>query len=133
MNTFLIYILESTICLSMFYLLFRVLMRKEASFAVNRATLLTIVAASMIIPLVHLPQLMQTPVHVELIPDFSENRIQIQNLPVAEYTTVTEVQPTISETTPDANKLTIPLETLLKYFYITGILVALLIFSGILS
>lgn len=128
MNSCLIYILESTICLSVFYLLFRVVMRKEASFAVNRATLLTIVAASMIVPLVHLPQLMQTPVHVELIPDFSENRIQIQNLPVAEYTTVTEVQPTVSETTPSANKLTIPLETLLTYFYITGILVALLLF-----
>ena len=83
MNSFLIYILESTICISVFYLFFRVLMRKEASFAVNRVTLLAIVAASMIVPLVHLPQLMQTPVHVELIPDFSENRIQIQNLPVA--------------------------------------------------
>ena len=66
MNTFLTYILESTICISVFYLLFRVLMRKETSFAVNRATLLTIVAASVIVPLVQLPQLLQTPVHVEL-------------------------------------------------------------------
>ena len=128
MNAFLIYILESTICISVFYLLFRVLMQKEASFAVNRATLLTIVAASVIVPLVQLPQLMQTPVHVELIPDFSENRIQIQKLPVAQYTTVTEVPPTVSDPTSPTNELTVPLETLLKYLYIAGVLIALLFF-----
>ena len=128
MNTFLIYIMESTICISVFYLLFRLLMRKEASFAVNRAILLTIVAASLIVPLVQLPPLMQTPVHVELIPDFSENRIQIQNLPVPENATVTEVQPTFSNPTPAANELTIPLETLLTYFYFLGVVVALLFF-----
>ena len=128
MNTFLIYILESTICISVFYLLFRMLMRKEASFAVNRATLLTIVAASVIVPLVQLPQLMQTPVHMELIPNFSENRIQIQNLPVAQYTTVTEVQPTVIDPTSPTNELTVPLETLLKYLYIVCVLIALLFF-----
>jgi Antirepressor regulating drug resistance, predicted signal transduction N-terminal membrane component len=103
-------------------------MRKEASFAVNRATLLTIVAASVIVPLVQLPQLMQTPVHVELIPDFSENRIQIQNLPVAQYTTVTEVHPTVIDPTSPTNELTVPLETLLKYLYIVCVLIALLFF-----
>jgi len=128
MNTFLIYILESTICISVFYLLFRLLMRKETSFAVNRATLLTIVVASVIVPLVQLPQLMQTPVHVELIPEFSENKIQIQNLPVAENATISEVQPFVTESTPATSEFTISLETLLRYFYMTGVLVALLLF-----
>lgn len=128
MNTFLIYILESTICISLLYLLFRVLMRKEASFAVNRATLLTIVAASIIVPLVHLPQLMQTPVHVELIPEFSENKIQIQNLPATENAASFDVQQTVGESASAANELTIPLETLLRYFYLAGVLVALLLF-----
>ncbi len=127
MNAILIYILESTICISVFYLLFRLLMRKETSFAVNRATLLTIVAASVIVPLVHLPQLMQTPVHVELIPDFSENKIQIQNLPGSENATSFEVQPSVSEPTPVANELTIPVGTLLRYFYLSGVLVAFLL------
>lgn len=128
MNTFLIYILESTICISVFYLLFRLLMRKETSFAVNRATLLTIVLASVIVPLVQLPQLLQTPVHVELIPEFSENKIQIQNLPGSENATSFEVQPSVSEPAPSTNELTIPLETLLRYFYLAGVLVALLLF-----
>ena len=127
MNTFLIYILESTICISVFYLLFRLLMRKETSFAVNRATLLTIVVASVIVPLVQLPQLLQTPVHVELIPEFSENKIQIQNLPGSENATSFEVQPSASESTPATNELTIPLETLLRYFYLAGVLVAFLL------
>lgn len=128
MNTFLIYILESTICISVFYLLFRLLMRKETSFAVNRATLLTIVAASVIIPLVQLPQLLQTPVHVELIPEFSESKIQIQNLPATENAASFEVQQPVSETASATNELTIPLETLLRYFYLAGVLVALLLF-----
>jgi len=128
MNTFLIYILESTICISVFYLLFRLLMRKETSFAVSRATLLTIVVASVIVPLVQLPQLMQTPVHVELIPEFSENKIQIQNLPATENAASFKVQQPVIEFAPATNELTIPLETLLRYFYLAGVLVALLLF-----
>ena len=128
MNTYLIYILESTICISVFYLLFRLLMRKETSFAVNRATLLTIVVASVIVPLVQLPQLLQTPVHVELIPEFSENKIQIQNLPGSENATSDVVQQPVSESAPATKELTIPLETLLRYFYLAGVLVALLLF-----
>lgn len=128
MNTFLTYILESTICISVFYMLFRLLMRKETSFAVNRATLLTIVVASVIVPMVQLPQLMQTPVHVELIPDFSESKVQIQNLPAPENTASFEVQQPVGETASATNELTIPLETLLRYFYLAGVLVALLLF-----
>lgn len=128
MKTFLIYILESTVCIGVFYLLFRLLIRKETSFAVNRATLLTIVVASVIVPLVQLPQLLQTPVHVELIPEFSESKIQIQNLPGTKNTASYEVQPTISEPSPTTNELMIPLETLLRYFYLAGLLVALLLF-----
>ena len=128
MDNFLIYILESTICISAFYLAFRLLMRKETSFAVSRATLLTIVAASMIVPLVKLPQQLQTPVHVELIPEFSGNKIQIQNLPVTADVPSVEVQPSVLESTPAASELTIPLKTVLQNFYLVGVLVVLLIF-----
>ncbi|MBL7973068.1 MAG: TonB family protein [Prolixibacteraceae bacterium] len=65
---------------------------------------------------------------MELIPDFSENRIQIQKLPVPENTTIAESQPIVSKITPEANELTIPVETLLKYFYFVGVLVSLLLF-----
>lgn len=128
MNTFLIYILESTVCISVFYLLFRLLMRKETSFAVSRVTLLTIVGASLIVPLVQLPQLMQTPVHVELIPEFAESKVQIQNLPATENAASFDVLQPVGETAPATNELTIPLETLLRYFYLAGVLVALLLF-----
>ncbi|MDP3913991.1 MAG: M56 family metallopeptidase [Bacteroidota bacterium] len=90
--------------------------------------MLTIVVASVIVPLVQLPQLMQTPVHVELIPEFSENKIQIQNLHITENATSFEVQQPVSESTPATNELTIPLETLLRYLYLAGVLVAFLLF-----
>jgi biopolymer transport protein ExbD len=126
MNSFLLYILKSTICISLLYLLFKVLMRKESSFSVSRIILLTIVTASVIVPLVQLPQLMQTPLRVQLIPEFSENKIQIQNLPVTEKAEAVVV-PSSNEPTPAANKLTISLETLLKYFYLAGMLVAFIL------
>jgi len=128
MDNFLIYILESTVCISVFYLLFRLLMRKETSFAVNRATLLTIIVASVIVPFIQLPQVLQTPVHVELVPKFPGNKIQIQNLPVTADVPSVEVQPSVLESTPETSELTIPLETLLRYFYLFGVLVALLLF-----
>jgi len=121
MNSFLLYILKSTVCISLLYLLFRVLMRKEASFSLNRAMLLAVVAGSMLIPLLYLPQLMQTPIQVELIPEFSGNEIRIQNLPVAEKT---ESVATLTVNEQTGNKLTIPLEALLKYIYLAGVLIA---------
>ena len=50
MNDFLVYLLNSSICLSILYLLFRTLMRKETYFKLNRIVLLSIVLCSLIIP-----------------------------------------------------------------------------------
>ena len=106
MNSILLYILKSTICISALYLIFRLIMRKESSFTVNRAILLTIVAASLIIPLLQLPQVIQTTVDLKLIPEFSENAIQIQNLPVIENQSPITPQPQ-NEISPVTNELTI--------------------------
>ncbi len=80
MSSFLRYILESTACLSLFYVLYRMLMCKESRFALVRALLLTVVAVSVLIPLARLPQVMQVPIQVEMTPGLSENEIRIQNI-----------------------------------------------------
>jgi hypothetical protein len=65
MNSFLLYILESSVCISVLYLLFRIIMRKESSFGVNRTILLMVIVVSMVIPFLQLPQQMQTPVNID--------------------------------------------------------------------
>jgi TonB family protein len=68
MNDFLLYLLNSTLCLTFFYLLFRALLQKETFFKLSRIVLLTIVICSMIIPLVILPKNLPTPTVVPTIP-----------------------------------------------------------------
>ncbi len=65
MNAFLLYVMQSTLCLSLFYGLYLLLLRREAFFRFNRYVLLSIMIISMVVPLIHMPvnepALMQLP------------------------------------------------------------------------
>lgn len=123
MNSFLLYILKSTICISLLYLLFRVLMRKEASFAVNRAVLLMIVAVSACVPLFHIPQPMQAPVQIRSIHESGENKVPIPKMMIAQKNESDSfVSP--DETALAKRKQIISLETLLQMIYLSGVLIA---------
>lgn len=86
MNNFLLYLLKSTLCISLLYMLFRTIMRKESFFAMNRILLLAIVVASAIIPLLYLPKTYQPPVQVELLPVFVPAKTDPEVLAVLETT-----------------------------------------------
>ncbi len=55
MNAFLLYVLQSTLCLSLFYGLYLLLLQRDTFFRFNRCVLLTIVVTSMLIPLIRMP------------------------------------------------------------------------------
>lgn len=134
MIDFLIYLLKSTASLGIFYLLFRLLMSRETNFGLGRGLLLALVVASVIVPLVHLPQMIQSPVRVELIPDFSENRIQLQNISEAVPLTQPEKSLTTEELTSESNLLDFSLSDFLMVLYCTGVLLSLLMLvKGIVS
>ncbi len=65
MNAFLLYVVQSALCLSLFYGLYLLLLRREAFFRFNRCVLLTIMIVSMVAPLIRIsvnePALMQLP------------------------------------------------------------------------
>ena len=67
MNDFLSYLLNSTICLSTLYLVFRSLMRKETYFKLNRIVLLSLVLSSLIIPKLILPTFINKPMEVQMV------------------------------------------------------------------
>ena len=68
MNEFLIYILKSTACLTILFLVFRLLMSREAFFSMNRLILLMILVISSIIPVIILPQNGTAISYQELVP-----------------------------------------------------------------
>ena len=55
MNAFLLYVVQSALCLSLFYGLYLLLLRREAFFSFNRGVLLAVMISSMTIPLIRLP------------------------------------------------------------------------------
>lgn len=126
MNDFLRYILESTACLSLFYVLYRMLMRKESWFALSRALLLTVVAVSVLIPLARLPHIMQVPIRVEMTPGLSENEIRVQDIRIKENEEAV-VPAKVEE--PTKAKLSTSAGEFLIFIYWAGVLIALLLLA----
>ena len=73
MNAFLLYVVQSALCLSLFYGLYLLLLRREAFFRFNRCVLLTVMVLSMCIPLIHVP--VSEPVF-PMIQKFKDSKIQ---------------------------------------------------------
>ena len=109
MGIFLIYILKSAVCLSLFYLFYRLLLSKETFHRFNRIALLGILFLSLLIPFIevttaHQPELSQTVLTVE------------QLLMMAEAMDPAEV----SVAQPE--ELSIPWVQVLLLFYLVGII-----------
>ncbi len=125
MNIILLYLLKSTLCMSVLYLVFRTLMRKQTFFQLNRVILLSIVGFSVIIPLVHLPQTMQPAITFQLAPVADKIVEYDLNLPAETVQSSTEVAGQPLETT--SAPFTISWPKLLQMIYLSGLLVALLV------
>lgn len=139
MNNLLLYVLKSTLCISLFYLVFRALMRKETFFSLNRTVLLIAVVSSTAIPLLYLPQVLQPALKVELMPMPIQNKVPVQQLNAAKTNLPDKVIPeSEKETAPYDFKprqsfyLSVP--QLIYYLYLAGLFVSLLILmNGIVS
>jgi len=126
MNSLLLFLMKSTLSLSLLYLGFSVLMRKETFFNLNRMVVLIMVMCSMLIPFLYSPQLFHTKVHVEIDPIFqnvtvSEDPVQVVNEPIAALSTeiVKEaVQP-----------VTLSVPTILIFIYFSGVLFSFLLLA----
>jgi hypothetical protein len=132
MNDFLLYILKSTTSISLLYLAFRILMRKETFFKLNRVLLLSVVIFSAIIPATRLPQSMQPATQNEWIPALPEKEI------IQVYQTISEESvPAITAPTEQTKPLLkeeFPWLKLVQNTYLAGIIISFLILIyGIMS
>ena len=123
MNTFLIFLIKSTLSISLLYLAFQVLMRKEAAFKLNRMILIFTVVISVIIPFLYLPQPIQPVGQLKLEPIFQS--IAFSEEPIQANITPELIQPSAS--IPKTNQpITVSFKSVLLYIYLSGILISIL-------
>lgn len=125
MNSLLLYILKATIGISFLYGVFRLFMRKETFFALNRTILLTIVLCATIIPLITLPSIFQS------FPK-SDGITTIQYLDLIANTTISETQKTISYHEVAKEGAPIPENEfswikLIQYIYLAGVSISIIL------
>jgi beta-lactamase regulating signal transducer with metallopeptidase domain len=125
MNSWLLFLLKSTLVLSLLYLFFRLLMRNETFFRISRSVLLFIVFASVVIPFINLPQSNHPIVSIKLDPIFQGNTIiekpvQIDESTPATYSTI----PNLNESQP----IVISTRTVILCIYLTGVFISFFLF-----
>ena len=128
MNNLLPYLLQSTLCLSLFWLMFRMVMRKERFFGLTRMLLLTIVLLSAAIPFIQLPLPFQSPVRVELPSVFAPVEALGEAIPPANFGLTELTSTEISSAPTTVLSQAVPsIPQLLFYGYLVGCLIALLV------
>jgi beta-lactamase regulating signal transducer with metallopeptidase domain len=125
MNSLLIFLLKSTLALSLLYLFFRLLLRNETYFRISRSVLLFIVFASIVIPFIYLPQVNHPIVSVRLDPIFQGNTIIEKPVQTEEATSETA----LSTTNLNAfQPIVISTKSIFLFIYLTGVFISLLLF-----
>jgi len=124
MNSLLLFLLKSTLCLSTLYLAFSVLMRHETYFKLNRMLLLLMVLSSAIIPFLTSPQAIQPFKQVRLEPIFRSKEILHEPIQPNDVQTAIQLSAPASKT---IRPVTIPIKIILGYIYLTGALISILL------
>ncbi len=125
MNNLLLFLLKSTLSLSLLYLAFSVLMRKETFFKLNRMVLLMMVFSSILIPFLYVPKPVQPRIHVNLEPIFQVSPT------IEEPVSTTEIPPILQSDVPSPETMQpvlIPIRTIVTFVYLSGVLVSFLMF-----
>lgn len=128
MSNFLLYLTKSTVCLTLLYLVFLIVMRKERFYGITRMLLLTIVLLSAAIPFIQLPLPMQSPVRVELPTVFAPVEA-VREAISPTSSSLTERASTEMPSTPTTivNQAMPSIPQLLFYAYLGGCLIAMLV------
>jgi beta-lactamase regulating signal transducer with metallopeptidase domain/CRISPR/Cas system CMR-associated protein Cmr5 small subunit len=125
MNSWLLFLLKSTLILSLLYSFFRLIMRKETFFKLSRIALLFIVIASVIIPFIYLPQSIHHIVSIKFEPIFQTSSI------VEKPVQTNEIPSAIQPSVPASNTiqpLVFSTKTIAIFVYLTGVFISMLLF-----
>ncbi|MCF8360662.1 MAG: M56 family metallopeptidase [Prolixibacteraceae bacterium] len=98
METFLDYLIKSSICITAFYIAFRWTLKKEKTFAFNRFLLIGVLVLSVAIPLVKMPSLFNQNIDLKvfpvkntvLLPAMDETTMEVSKMPASMPSASTE-------------------------------------------
>ncbi|MBN2611782.1 MAG: hypothetical protein JXB00_09535 [Bacteroidales bacterium] len=124
MNSWLLFLVKSTLVFSLLYLLFRFLMRDETFFRISRLLLLFIVFTSLIIPFINLPQSYHPIVSIQLNPIIQGNSRIDKPFQIAETNVITNASTTDFITD---KPIEISPKTVIIFIYHAGAIVSLLL------
>lgn len=124
MNSFLLYLLKSTLILSLLYLAFSLLMRQETFFKLNRMVLILMVLSSTLIPLLPSPQLIQPFRQATLEPIFQSPAVIEKPIQTAVVTESIQLADSVNEI---VKPFYLSPENILIVVYLAGAFVSLLL------
>jgi TonB family protein len=125
MNSLLLFLVKSTLSLSLLYLAFSVLMRKETFFQLNRIVLLFMVLSSLLIPFLSIPQPIHERIPVKMEPIFQVSPILEEPVSTIEAPAILQPAVPAPET---VQPVSIPIRTIVIFVYLSGVLVSFLMF-----
>jgi beta-lactamase regulating signal transducer with metallopeptidase domain/biopolymer transport protein ExbD len=118
MESLLAYLLKSTICISVLYLVFRWTLKKETLFALSRYLLLAILLFSLAIPMIKLPELFPQTIDVKVLPEQRFHAMpNMEDVAVQITTTPTTQQASVS------TERTISIKQITTIVYAIGVLI----------
>ena len=123
MNSILLFLLKSTLCLSLLYLAFSMLMRHETFFKLNRMVLLMMVLSSSLIPFLTSPQAIQQFRQVRLEPIFRSKTIIEVPVQTTDFPTAIQLSVPASKM---IRPVTVPIKNILAFVYLIGVIVSIL-------
>lgn len=122
MNSYLLFLLKSTLILSLLYLCFRLFIRKEPFFNQSRIVMVCIVLASIIIPFINLPHPIHSIVPVEIDPIFQSNTMSEAPVLTNDSSEAIHSSMPVSDS---RQSLVITAEMILLYIFLAGFFISL--------
>jgi len=124
MNSLLLFLLKSTLSLSLLYIAYRLLMRRETFFKLNRMVLLFTVLYSMVIPFLYFPQQFHPIVQEKFVPVFQNVTILEEPVQVVDEPIVAQLSQPVKETVQPIN---LSASTIFNFVYLSGVFIAFLL------
>ncbi len=125
MNSLLLFLLKSTLSLSLLYIAYRLLMHRETFFKLNRMVLLFTVLYSMVVPFLYFPQQFKPTVHEKIVTVF-------QNVTISEEPTQAVNEPIDAQLSQPVKEtiqpITLSPSVIFNFVYLSGVFVTFLLF-----
>ena len=131
MSSLLLFLVKSTLSLSLLYLAYRLLLRKETFFKLSRLVLLFLMVISVAIPFLNSPQLLQPAATIKLDPIFQSHPVSEETIPAA--VSAEAIQPSMAASkTIQTNAVSF--KNIFLSIYLSGVFISFLIlFYSIIS